>query len=331
MATCEAGGKEGGVLLSRSCRQSLAVHDGDQVQLINQFEAEDAAEILLETSSVFVTAWSSMATGFELNRYLKAILDGSLVFEGDIRSLSVNGQLWEVHISAVKSKASAWRGPWLVGEATQVQLKTSKDEKTKTAGFAQVGGLVAVIEELKEAIQLPLQNPKLYREIGVTPPRGVLLYGPPGTGKTLLAKSLAFELDCPCELLAATDLVGTGFGESEEKIKSTFEKCRQQASERATGALLFIDEIDAVCPKRDDASEAERRMVAAFLTALDGVHSGDSVVVLGATNRPDAIDPALRRAGRLEREIEVGVPNVEELRLTKNDIIYTDIYIYIYT
>ncbi|CAE7287952.1 unnamed protein product, partial [Symbiodinium sp. CCMP2456] len=154
-------------------------------------------------------------------------------------------------------------------------------------------------------------HPQLYRRLGAAPPRGVLLFGPPGTGKTLLARSLAQELQCPCELLAATDFVGGGIGESEERIRSTFEICRQQAAQNETGALLFIDEIDAVCPKRDDASEAERRMVAAFLTALDGPKGGDGIVVLGATNRPDALDPAIRRAGRLEREIEVGVPNAE--------------------
>ena len=251
----------------------------------------------------------------------------------------------DVQGSKAVSSSAPWPGPWLVDSNTTVQVKaTSKKTdgggqggqggQGEAAGFARVGGLAAVIEELKEAVQLPLQNPALYRKIGVTPPRGVLLYGPPGTGKTLLAKSLAEELECPCELLAATDLVGTGFGESEERIKNVFQSCRQQASDRGTGALLFIDEVDAVCPKRDDASEVERRMVAAFLTALDGVHSGDSVVVLGATNRPDAIDPALRRAGRLEREIEVGVPNAEEMSVqTPAKIIETstfnrDVYIY---
>lgn len=180
------------------------------------------------------------------------------------------------------------------------------------AGFQRVGGLRQIIDELREAVQLPLERPDLYRQLGVGPPRGVLLYGPPGTGKTLLARSLAEELGCPVELCAATDLVGRGPGESEARIAGLFARARQAARSRGTGALLFIDEIDAICPKRDDATEAERRMVAAFLTALDGVSSDDSVVVLGATNRPDAIDPAMRRAGRLERELEVGVPNAEE-------------------
>jgi len=123
---------------------------------------------------------------------------------------------------------------------------------------------------------------------------------------------LAEELDCPVELCAATDLVGRGIGESEKRILDIFNKCRQAAETQGTGALLFIDEIDAICPKRDDATEAERRMVATLLTELDGSKSDDCVIVIGATNRPDSIDPAIRRAGRMEREIEVGVPNVED-------------------
>ena len=268
VAACEGGGREGGVLLSNSCRQSLAAEDGDEVQFISQFEAEEAQEVLVETSSIFVSAWSSMATGLELHKYLKAVLDETLLFQGDVRQLSLNGQVSEIQISTIHGKApktGPWPGPWLVTEKTGVKVKSSKQNEHHEGGrqictgFAQVGGLAAVIEELKEAVQLPLQNPEVYRRIGVTPPRGVLLYGPPGTGKTLLAKSLAEELECPCELLAATDLVGTGLGESEERIKMAFQSCRQQAAERKTGALLFIDEVDAVCPKRDDASEMERR------------------------------------------------------------------------
>merc|ERR1712224_43785 len=115
------------------------------------------------------------------------------------------------------------------------------------------------------------EKPELYRRLGVSPPRGVLLFGPPGTGKTLLARSLAEELKCHVELRAATDLVSDMLGESEDRIRSAFDACRRKARGKGTGALLFIDEIDAICPKREDASEAERRMVATLLTQLDGV------------------------------------------------------------
>ena len=322
VAACDSGGREGGLLLSKSVRLSLAADEGDEILAISDFEAEEAGEVSLEIPSAFAASWSSLAGGLELNKYLKAMLDGTLLCQGDLRNISFNGQTWEFQISSIHSSKpkseEAWTGPWLAADKTSLRVSTKSATRNQNTshrfGFAMVGGLGAVIEELREAVQLPLQNPKLYQQIGISPPRGVILYGPPGTGKTLLARSLAEELECFCELLSATDLIGTGVGESEERIKAAFQNCRQQAFDRGCGALLFIDEIDAVCPKRDDASEVERRMVAAFLTALDGVHSGDSVsvVVLGATNRPDAIDPALRRAGRLEREIEVGVPNSAE-------------------
>ena len=126
-------------------------------------------------------------------------------------------------------------------------------------GFALVGGLRPVISELREAVQLPLQDPEAYRRLGVAPPRGVLLYGPPGTGKTLLARALASELRCPVELLAATDLVGGLMGDAEERIKAAFERCQRLAEQRRTGCLLFIDEIDAILPKREEAGEQETR------------------------------------------------------------------------
>mmetsp|Transcript_99148 Transcript_99148/g.300953 ORF Transcript_99148/g.300953 Transcript_99148/m.300953 type:complete len:723 (-) Transcript_99148:137-2305(-) len=192
------------------------------------------------------------------------------------------------------------------------RVKAMEVDERPTDQYSDIGGLDKQIQELIEAIVLPMTHKERFETIGISPPKGVLMHGPPGTGKTLLARSLAEELRCPVELLAATDLIGTGTGESEERIRATFERCRRLAESRGTGTLLFIDEIDAICPKRDDSTEAERRMVAALLTALDGAQSSDGIVVLGATNRPDAIDPALRRSGRLEREIEVGVPNTEE-------------------
>jgi len=216
------------------------------------------------------------------------------------------------------------RGPWLVTRHTRLRVHTPtevNDDKQRTSsgsavrephGFSRIGGLRNVLDELHEAVQLPLERPELYQQLGISPPRGVLLYGPPGTGKTLLARTLAEELKCPVKLCSATDLVGGGLGEPEGRITDIFEECRAMAKECQTGALLFIDEIDAICPQRDDSAEFERRIVAAFLTALDGVRGGDGIVVLAATNRPDALDSALRRAGRFEREIEVGVPNLEE-------------------
>ncbi|CAJ1329555.1 unnamed protein product [Effrenium voratum] len=318
VCACEASGKasSGELLLSAAALGSLEVKEGDEVTVLRDFEALEANELWVDAAAL-AAEWPRMAGKLQLLKYLKAVLEGALVVEGDLRLISLNGRAWEVAIRTCRGKEKDWPGPWLVVEKTQLRLGLEGTPALPHAGSleASVGGLRQVVEELREAVQLPLQRPELYRQMGISAPKGVLLYGPPGTGKTLLAKSLAADLGCFCELLAATDLVGTGVGESEERIAAAFQNCRQQARERGTGALLFIDEIDAVCPKRDDASEVERRMVAAFLTALDGVSDsgeGSGLVVLGATNRPEALDPALRRSGRLEREIEVGVPNAEE-------------------
>jgi len=356
VAVCEAGGRDGGVLIAPSVSRSVGARVGNVVTLTGEFGALDACEVDIEVPAELHAAWPALMGGLRLEPYLAAVLEGALLTPGDERAISVNGRPRNIRIvgcrgaecTTVPTSAVCMRvegnsefvgatggedavvgpsGPWLFSRRTLLRVTHADLAVAGSAagngaegvahslplgGFSQVGGLRAVVDELREAVQLPLERPDLYRRLGVGPPRGVLLYGPPGTGKTLLARSLAEELRCPVELCAATDFVGSGLGESEERIGTIFQKCQRQAEDRGTGALLFIDEIDAVCPKRDDSSEAERRMVAAFLTALDGVRGNDGVIVLGATNRPDAIDPALRRAGRLEREIEVGVPNTEE-------------------
>jgi len=355
VAACVAGGRDGGVLVTAGVLLSTGAAVGHSITLMPDFEALEAAEAEIEISEDLQRAWGDIGSGLQLGPYVKAVLDGALLFAGDVRDFSLNGRAWRIrvlschaakkdgHDAEEHAASAAAAGPTLVDECTRLRVSvaaprsTAKDGMSSAAsahareasggndscgpaapmsgdaaGFSRIGGLRGVIDELREAVQLPLERPELYRQLGVSPPRGVLLYGPPGTGKTLLARSLGEELRCPVELLAATDLVGSGIGESEDRIKAAFDRCRRLAEGRNGGMLLFIDEIDAICPKRDDSSEAERRMVAALLTALDGAKGADGVVVLGATNRPDAIDPAIRRAGRLEREIEVGVPNTEE-------------------
>eukprot|EP00929_Paragymnodinium_shiwhaense_P107263 TRINITY_DN7334_c0_g1_i1.p1 TRINITY_DN7334_c0_g1~~TRINITY_DN7334_c0_g1_i1.p1 ORF type:complete len:799 (+),score=192.60 TRINITY_DN7334_c0_g1_i1:91-2487(+) len=343
VAICEPGGREEGVILSATVLQSLGLAAGDSLAALEaDFEALEAEEVEIEVPEELRSAWPDLAgSGLQLDRYLAAALESCLLVAGDVRSISFSGKLWRLKVRACRGGGVAdtagdetpSQQSWLLSRKTQLTTftaepagqqpgessQTQKDDvgglQEERRGLARVGGLRGVIDELKEAVQMPLERPDLYRKLGIGPPRGVLLYGPPGTGKTLLAKALGEELRCPVELCASTDLVGGGVGEAEDRIKALFERCRKMAADRGTGALVFIDEIDAVCPKRDDSGEAERRMVAAFLVALDGAKgTGDGIVVLGATNRPDAIDPALRRAGRLEREIEVGVPNAEERR-----------------
>ncbi|KAH3763713.1 26S proteasome regulatory complex [Pelomyxa schiedti] len=193
----------------------------------------------------------------------------------------------------------------LEGEYIPVQATTP------TVRYADVGGIEPVLQDVRELIEYPLTHPEIYQHLGVEPPRGILLHGPPGCGKTLLANAIAGELGVRFYNISAPEIVSGMSGESEAKIRSLFFEAASHAP-----CLVFIDEIDAITPKRDTAQrEMERRIVAQLLTCLDGLSlsatNGAPVIVIGATNRPDALDPALRRAGRFDREIALGIPDLK--------------------
>jgi transitional endoplasmic reticulum ATPase len=161
------------------------------------------------------------------------------------------------------------------------------------------------IRKVREMIELPLRHPELFERLGVEAPKGVLLYGPPGTGKTLLARAIASESNAIFINLSGPEIVSKFYGESEERLRDIF----KQAEENAP-SIIFIDEIDSIAPKREEITgEAEKRIVAQLLASMGGLKSRGKVLVIGATNRQNALDPALRRPGRFDREIEVGVPN----------------------
>ena len=156
-------------------------------------------------------------------------------------------------------------------------------------------------------IELPLKHPELFRRLGIDPPKGVLLHGPPGTGKTMIAKAVATEVNAHFKSINGPEIISKYYGESEKQLREIFDEAADNAP-----AIVFIDEIDSICPKREDVTgEVERRVVAQMLTLMDGMQGRDNVVVIGATNRRDALDPALRRPGRFDREIEIGVPDRE--------------------
>ncbi|KAF5342477.1 hypothetical protein D9611_001261 [Ephemerocybe angulata] len=187
----------------------------------------------------------------------------------------------------------------------------SKDHAAPTARLSDLGGVEACIEKMLELVAMPLCHPEVYIHTGVQPPRGVLLHGPPGCGKTLLANAIAGELGVPFINISAPSIVSGMSGESEKTLRDTFEEAK-----RVAPCLLFIDEIDAITPKRESAQrEMERRIVAQFLTCMDDMSwektENKAVIVIGATNRPDSLDPALRRAGRFDHEISMGVPDEE--------------------
>ena len=171
--------------------------------------------------------------------------------------------------------------------------------------YEDIGGLKNEIEKIREMVELPIRYPELFERLGIEPPRGVLLYGPPGTGKTLLAKAVANESDAHFIYISGPELVSKFVGESEERLREIFKEAKEKAP-----TIIFMDEIDAIAPKREEATnEVERRMVSQLLTLMDGMGARGNVIVIGATNRPNAIDPALRRPGRFDREIEIGVPD----------------------
>ena len=201
------------------------------------------------------------------------------------------------------------RGIVQITDQTEVTLLPEYQEPRDGEGpvgitYDDVGGLGDTVDQVREMIELPLKHPELFSRLGIDPPKGVLLYGPPGTGKTLLARAVANETNAHFSVINGPEIMGRYYGESEERLRNVFEEATQNAP-----AIIFIDELDSIAPARDETGEAERRVVAQLLTLLDGLEARGNVVVIGATNRPDAIDEALRRPGRFDREIVIGVPD----------------------
>ena len=195
-----------------------------------------------------------------------------------------------------------------IDENTEVELRAEFEEPRDgraAVNYDDVGGMADTIQALREMVELPLRYPELFTRLGVDPPKGVLLHGPPGTGKTRLAQAVANESDAEFFTINGPEIMGSGYGESEKRLREVFEEATKSAP-----AIVFIDEIDSIAPKRDKVpGEAEKRLVAQLLTLMDGLEARSNLVVIAATNRPDAIDEALRRPGRFDREIVIGVPD----------------------
>jgi transitional endoplasmic reticulum ATPase len=191
--------------------------------------------------------------------------------------------------------------------AEQISGRTEEERETPDVTYEDIGGLDDELEQIREMIELPMRHPELFQQLGIEPPKGVLLHGPPGTGKTLMAQAVANEIDAYFTNISGPEIMSKYYGESEEQLREVFEEAEENAP-----AVIFIDEIDSIAPKRDDTSgDVERRVVAQLLSLMDGLEQRGDVIVVGATNRVDALDPALRRGGRFDREIEVGVPDKE--------------------
>ena len=214
--------------------------------------------------------------------------------------------LQEIRLSVV---ATVPKGIVHIDETTEIELRSEyaepKEARRADVTYDDIGGMGDTIDQLREMVELPLRYPELFQRLGVDPPKGVLLYGPPGTGKTRLARAVANESEAEFFLINGPEIMGSAYGESEKRLRDVFEQAA-----KAAPAIIFIDEIDSIAPKRGQVSgEAEKRLVAQLLTLMDGLEPRANLVVIAATNRPDAIDEALRRPGRFDREIVVGVPD----------------------
>ena len=220
------------------------------------------------------------------------------------------GALSQIKLAVVSTNPS---GVVIIGPNTVVEVKEEPVDVSKIDGvtnlvdisYDDIGGLKEEVKKVREMIEIPLKKPEIFEKLGVAPPKGVLMHGPPGTGKTLLAKAVANESDAHFILINGPEIMSKYVGGSEENLREFFEEAEENAP-----SIIFIDELDAIAPKREETQgETERRTVAQLLTLMDGLNSRGQVVVIGATNRPDSIDGALRRPGRFDREIEIGVPD----------------------
>ena len=236
--------------------------------------------------------------------YLSQLLEGRVLSRGDFVPINIMGRTVNLVVTNTTPSAEAV----IVTEDTEVLVGEQVKEPIRAIpkiSYEDIGGLRPVIQKVREMIELPLRHPELFERLGVEAPKGVLLHGPPGTGKTLLARAVASETNANFLSIGGPEIMSKYYGESEERLREVFKEAQENAP-----SIVFIDEIDSIAPKREEVTgEVEKRVTSQLLSLMDGLQSRGKVVVIGATNRPNAIDPALRRPGRFDREIEIGVPD----------------------
>ncbi|HVB12990.1 MAG TPA: CDC48 family AAA ATPase [Nitrososphaerales archaeon] len=283
------------IRIDGSTRNNAGVGIDDKV-IVKRIEAAYAEEVTLAPTEAL------RITGGE--EYLGQLLDGRVVGKGDEIAINVMNRRIDLIVTKIHPDAPAV----IVNEGTQIVIseEVAKPQRNlPRVTYEDIGGLRGEVVKVREMIELPMKHPELFERLGIEAPKGVLLHGPPGTGKTLLAKAVANETNAHFISITGPEIMGKYYGESEERLRQIFEEAEKNAP-----SIIFIDEIDSIAPKREEVTgEVEKRVVAQLLALMDGMESRGKVVVIAATNRPNALDPALRRPGRFDREIEIGVPD----------------------
>jgi transitional endoplasmic reticulum ATPase len=293
---------KGIIRIDGATRRNAGTSLDDKVE-IRKVEAKPA------TSITFAPTLAIRITGAE--DYLRRLLEGRVISIGDYVEIAALSGKIVLMVTSFTPKSDTV----IMTSETEVRISEKPAEeieakKVPRVSYEDIGGLDEEIRKVREMIELPLNHPELFSKLGIEPPKGVLLYGPPGTGKTLLAKAVANETNANFYSISGPEIMSKFYGESESRLREIFEEAEKNAP-----SIIFIDELDSIAPKREEVTgDVERRVVSQLLTLMDGLKSRGKVIVIAATNRPNAIDPALRRGGRFDREIEIGIPNQEGRR-----------------
>ncbi|MGC2427979.1 MAG: CDC48 family AAA ATPase [Nitrososphaeraceae archaeon] len=283
-------------------RNNIGVGIDDRVTIQKVSDIKKAEQIILSpTEELNIVG---------LEEHLPGLLEGRVIAKGDMIPLNIMGRKTGFVITSISPSSDAASvvdsrlTEFIIGS---VPNATTKKGAVPRITYEDIGGLRNEVQKVREMIELPLRHPEIFERIGIEAPKGVLLYGPPGTGKTLLAKAVANETNANFYSIGGPEIMSKFYGESEERLRETFKEAQGNSP-----SIIFIDEIDSIAPKREEVSgDVEKRVVSQLLTLMDGIEARGKLVVIGATNRPNAIDPALRRPGRFDREIEIGIPDEE--------------------
>ena len=288
-------------VMRNNCGSSI----GDKVR-VKKVRTEEAKRITL---APIIRKDQRLKFGEGINEFVQKALIRRPMLEGD--NISVPGLTLAGHSGLIFKvvKSQPTKSPVEVGEETKIEIREEPAsevlEDVSRISYEDIGGLSDQLGRVREIIELPLKHPELFERLGIHPPKGVLLHGPPGTGKTLIARAVANESGANFFSINGPEIMSKYYGQSEQKLREIFLK-----AEETEPSIIFIDEIDSIAPKREEVQgEVERRVVAQLLTLMDGLKERGHVIVIGATNRIDAVDPALRRPGRFDREINIGVPD----------------------